>query len=324
MTDQLPAESSSETDLQLLSKALPASRNPARVYVASLGSPESKRNAISALLGIAEILVGRSDPKMLDKLPWHQLRYQHVAAIRSRLQDQHKPSTVNARLSVLRGVLREAYNLELLDADGLQRILTVQNVKGTSLPPGRVPTMRELQVVFDVCKADESPAGHRDAALIAVMVGGGLRRSEACALRREDYNAEQKVLRVQGKGRNERLAPINGGTAHALRDWLAIRGDTKGPLFWRVNKGGVIEKKGISQQVAFNVLAKRVKQAGLKDKLTPHDLRRSFATYLLDAGADVFSVQRLMGHAQPQTTMRYDRRDEDAKREAVKLLTIPY
>ena len=303
-------------------------RNPARVYLASLTRPVSRRRMLSALMSIGNVLTdGRAQAmdadQVLDVIPWHHIRYQHVAAVKAALTQDHKPASVNAKLSALRGVVREAFNLELINADVLQRIRAVQNVKASTLPAGRVPVPKELQRIFDACKADPSPAGSRDAAIIALMVGAGLRRAEVASLNRNDYNGDTGELVVRGKGRRERIVPLINGQQDALHDWLAIRGDVPGPLFWRINKGGRVIEQGVSVQVPFDVLVKRSKQAGIQP-LAPHDMRRTFGTYLLDAGADVFSVQKLMGHAQTQTTLRYDRRDEKAKRKAIQLLTIPY
>ncbi len=105
--------------------------------------------------------------------------------------------------------------------------------------------------------------------------------------------------------------------------WLTFRGDSAGPLYVPVNKGGRIHSHRMTEQAIYNVLQKRAREAGLK-RFSPHDLRRSFISDLLDAGADIATVQRLMGHANVQTTSRYDHRGEEDKRRAVKLLHVPY
>ena len=104
---------------------------------------------------------------------------------------------------------------------------------------------------------------------------------------------------------------------------LAQRGRRLGPLFTRVTKGGKVKLERLSAQAVYYVLKTRQKQAGL-ESFTPHDLRRTFAGDLLDAGADLSTVQKLMGHAQANTTARYDRRGERAKRSAVQKLHVPY
>ena len=89
--------------------------------------------------------------------------------------------------------------------------------------------------------------------------------------------------------------------------WLALRGDTPGPLFWPVTKGGKLRPRRLSAQAMLYVTRRRGRGAGV-ERFSPHDLRRSFISDLLDAGADLSTVQKLAGHAQVQTTARYDRR----------------
>lgn len=126
-----------------------------------------------------------------------------------------------------------------------------------------------------------------------------------------------------GKGRKDRLTYLTVGPADALRDWLALRGDAPGPLLCPVNKGGRITIRQMTAQAAMAVLQKRAKQAGVAH-VSPHDLRRTLISHLLDAGADIATVQQLAGHANVQTTTRYDRRGEAAKRKAAALLHVPY
>jgi site-specific recombinase XerD len=174
------------------------------------------------------------------------------------------------------------------------------------------------------CSRDTSPAGARDAALIAVLYGGGLRRSEAVALDLADYNREIGELVIRrGKGRKDRLAYAANGAADALADWKTIRGAEPGPLFCHVNKGGRVVPRRLSDQAVLHVLAKRAKDAGVA-AFSPHDLRRSFISDLLGAGADISLAQHLAGHASVTTTARYDRRSEMAKRKAAALLHVPY
>ena len=122
-----------------------------------------------------------------------------------------------------------------------------------------------------------------------------------------------------------RTVYIYNGAAAALADWLAIRGDDDGPLFYAVNKGGkVLAGHGVSDEALAQMLAKRAEQAGLSESITWHDFRRTFAGNLLDNGNDLVTVQKLMGHSSPTTTSNYDRRGEEVKRRASKSLHVPY
>ena len=317
-------------------------------------------------------------------VPWHLLRYQHVAALRAKLSELGlAPATVDLTLSALRGVARAAFNLELMGGDDYQRIRNVGSVRGERLPAGRAVSQGELSALMDACMADEGPAGVRDAAIIGLMyAAGGMRRSEVVALDCEDYAPDRTEIKVRGKGGKERLAYVDNGAEDALNDWLIIRqaaelgrtgfpacqgrrgrrraekpdlprrgrglgrtgfpacqgrqgrrraekpdlprgeGRATGPLFVPINGGSaaVAADDGSSGVLPA---AKARASAGVR-QVSPHDLRRSCVSDLLDAGADISTVSRLVGHASVQTSARYDRRGEAAKRKAVSLLHVPY
>ena len=175
-----------------------------------------------------------------------------------------------------------------------------------------------------VCADDTSAAGARDAALIAVLYGAGLRRSELVKLNLTDYQALIRSLTVRsGKGGKDRLCYLESSAAAYLADWLLVRGDAPGPLFQPINKGGKLQPRSMADQAVLEMLQKRGKRAGLQ-AFSPHDLRRSFIGDLLEAGNDIVTVQKLAGHANVQTTAQYDRRGEISKQKAADTLHIPY
>ena len=299
----------------------PADHHPAAVYLARL-APGSRRTMRAALETIAGLLSGgRLDAEGLD---WSALRYAHTAAVRSRLAEAFAPATASRMLSALRGVLREAWRLGQIPAEDFHRAADVPPVRGTSLPRGRALAMGELRALFEQCAEDERPAGARDAALLGVLYGAGLRRAEVVALDLADYRTEGAELRVRrGKGRKARITYTPSGCSQALERWLEYRGLEPGPLFCPVNKGGAITIRSMTDQAVLAVLARRARQAGVAS-FSPHDLRRSFISDLLDAGADISTVQQLAGHASVTTTARYDRRGDVTRRRAVDLLHVPY
>ena len=302
-------------------QVMPPDRHPAAVYLARL-APGSRRTMREALDIIAKL--SSSGAANATTLPWQALRYQHTAAIRSALAESYSPATVNKALSALKGVLREAWRLGFLTAEDRERACDLPSVRGTSLPRGRMLASGELHGLFGVCAADPSPAGARDASLLALLFGAGLRRSEAVALDLADYEAASGELTVRrGKGAKARTAWATNGASKALAAWLEVRGSAPGPLLCPITKGGNVVVRRLTAQAVYLVLQKRAVQAGV-EACSPHDLRRSFVSELLDRGADVSAVQRLAGHANVATTLRYDRRPEAAKRKAAELLHVPY
>ena len=292
--------------------------DPAAAYLASL-SPNGRLAMMKRLRAVAALL---GTP--VELVRWHELRFAHVAAIRQRLLEQGAaPATVNLTLAVLRGVARYARNLGLLPTEEYERIRDVKLARGTRLPAGRAATGGELAALVRACTADPTPAGARDAAILAILYVGGVRRSELASLDLVDWSADPPALRVRGKGDKERLVPLAGGATAAVIAWLRIRGDRPGGLFLPINKGGRLGGARLSDHAVYAVLRKRLREAGVA-RLSPHDFRRTFVGDLLDAGIDLATVQRLAGHASPTTTARYDRRGEAAKRRAVEALHFPY
>lgn len=294
-------------------------RNPAAVYLAGL-SPSSRDTMRRALDVIARVLTP-NDPADYSVVPWHLLRFQHTTAIRSQLAERYSHTTANRMLSALRGVLKAAWKLGLMTADDYQTAASMGRVIGETVPAGRSVPSGELAALLNTCQQDT--AGIRDAAIIAVLYACGLRRAELVGLDLGHYERTEGGgrLLVHGKRNKQRYVPIVDGAARALADWLAVRGDAAGPLFHVIgnrNRGG-----RMTTQAIYAMLKARATAAGIAT-LSPHDLRRTFVGDLLDAGADIVTVQKLAGHSSVETTARYDRRDERAKVTAVARLHVPY
>jgi site-specific recombinase XerD len=294
-------------------------RSPSLVYLASLG-PGSRR----AMLGALEAIVQFVAPELAaHEFPWPALRYEHTQAIRAQLAAKYAPATANKALCALRGVLRESWRLGYLDADTYQRAADLKPVRGERLPAGRMLQAGEVRTLFETCAADGSHSAKLDAAVLALLLGCGLRRAEAVGLTLSDYDARAGELRVNGKGGKQRLVPVVNGSAKALAAWLRVRGTDVGPLLCPVSRWGSVELRPMTAQALYARLSARAARAGVGE-FSPHDLRRTFVSALLENGADVAAVQRLAGHANVSTTARYDRRGEDAKRRAAELLHVPF
>jgi len=301
---------------QIIPSTVPAEHSPVTVYLYSL-APSGRRSIKSKLQSIADMF---NCP--FGSMPWHELRYQHLEAIRASLQESDlAPATINMTLSALRGVTKSAFNLDLMSADAYTRLCNVKPVRGERVPVGRALSVGEIGALLDTCAG--TPIGIRNAAIISIMYACGLRRDEIVSLDMEHYNMETGELKVRGKGNKERLLYINNGAGDALNDWLFVRGDQPGALFNPIRKGGKIQDRRMTGQAIYNLLLSHAKQTGIA-RFSPHDLRRSFISELLDRGADVVTVQQLAGHSNVSTTAKYDRRGERAKKKAIGLLHVPY
>jgi site-specific recombinase XerD len=307
-------------DKLILLDRQPLDKNPAMVYLASLAET-GRRSQRQALEVIANLLIDKPDILAVN---WSKLRFQHTSAIRAKLIEVYSPATTRRMLCALRKTLRAAWRLGQMTHEQMSRACELESVTGENLLAGRALSSGEIAALMQACESDLSAAGARDAALIACMYPAGLRRDEIISLDLDDYDKSNLSLKVRhGKRNKARLTYINNGASQALDDWISIRGDRAGALLLPVNKAGQIIYRRLSDQAAYNALQKRGEQAGI-DHLSPHDLRRTFISDLLDAGADITTVAKLAGHESVNTTARYDRRPETAKSKAAGLLHLPY
>lgn len=287
--------------------------NPAQAYLLSLNSARSRRTMASFLNIVARMLGAGS----LADCSWGSLRRHHVMALTEMLRDAGRAvATVNTYLSALKGVANEAWMLKLMDTESCQHIRAVRQVRGSTLPRGRALARDEVRALFAACEADRGSAGLRDAALLGVILGCGLRRSEAVALSMADIGVGERALKVLGKGNKERLAYVPDGAWQRLQLWIdQVRGEQPGPLFTRIRRHDDVTENRLTDQAVYHILQVRRQQAGI-EQCAPHDLRRTFATALLDNGEDLITVKDAMGHASVTTTQKYDRRGEERLRAA--------
>jgi site-specific recombinase XerD len=303
-----------------LTEPLPLTLHPAAVYL-SLLAPGSRRTMRQSLDAIASVLTdGQCDAMTLN---WAALRYQHTAAVQGILMTKHLPTTALKMMCALRRVLKEAVRLDLMDprdyakAIDLPRIKTAQNLRGRAL------NIDEIGALLEACAEDPTPAGARDAALIAILRGAGLRRAEVVKLELRDFNPSTGAVAVRGgKGGKNRTVYLPDDAIELVQEWLTFRGDEPGALLCPVFRWGQIHMRHLTPQAVLLILRKRAHEAEVAS-FSPHDFRRTFCSDLLDAGVDIVTVASLAGHSSPQVVAKYDRRGEEVKRKAVQQLPIP-
>lgn len=293
-------------------------RHPVAVYLASL-SPGSRRTMFAALKTIASMISPELD---VMQFPWGSLDYAHTTAIRTTLAEKYAPATANKILAALRGTLKMSFRLGLISADQMTRATSFDPVRGTRVLKGRSISQGELRALFGICDP-RMAIGARDAALLGLLYAAGLRRAEVVGLDAANFDVTTGAILVRGKGNKERRIYVTNGALDAVKAWLGHRGNVPGPLLLPVRKGGGIQIRRMTDAAVAERVHHLAARAGVTS-FSPHDLRRSFVSDMLDAGADIATVQQMAGHASPTTTSKYDRRGERAKLRAAGLLHVPF
>jgi integrase/recombinase XerC len=234
-------------------------------------------------------------------------------AIRGFLAEMHKDgrsrATAARKLAALRTFLKYLRREEIIASDPGELVRTPR--ADVRMPAHLSET--EITQLIEAASAD-TPLGRRDAAILELFYASGLRLSELCGLDVEDVNLPAKMVRVQGKGGRQRIVPFNSATAQAIRAYLRDRDGLVGqegregqdrrerrrhPVF--VNyRGGRLTVRSVDRLVR-----RYVASFSERTGISPHALRHSFATHLLQRGADLRVIQELLGHARLSTTQRY-------------------
>lgn len=294
-----------------------ASKNPAVVYLARLGAG-SRRSTLNGLKKVAAICGYE-----LDAMPWQKLRYAETQAIRSKLTEEcRSPRYANTIMDALRGVLKECWQLGMLDAETLHRTIAWKKIPGEALLAGREIQPAELRSLFAACARDETLAGLRDGAMLAVLYGAGLRRAEIASLTVADVYPTIVAVR-SGKGSKAREVAVAPWAWTRIETWIAARGPEEGALFPPIDQMGRVHMRQPDGQIVYDMLKRRGIEAEVALALTPHDFRRTWITTLLASGANLIQVQKLAGHSSPKETAKYDRSGPQARQQAANLLPDP-
>jgi integrase/recombinase XerD len=220
------------------------------------------------------------------------------------------PSTLARRVSAVRAYFR---HLTLIGAREDNPAAAIQLPRrGRNLPRALSPAETERLIEAAL---GTTPRALRDRALVELLYGAGLRVSEAVGLEKGSVDLEDRIVRVFGKGGKERLVPLGRPAAEAARKYLALGRPHLDrryrPELFLNARGGPLTRAG-----AFLILRRLAEKAGLEPKrVHPHLLRHSFATHLLEGGADLRSVQEMLGHADLSTTERYTHVSDRRRRE---------
>lgn len=220
------------------------------------------------------------------------------------------PRSVARHLSAVRGLYR------FLLREGWLRRDPTEQLETPRLPQRLPRTLAFEEVAALIESADpDSPVGLRDRALLELLYATGMRASECNALRIEDVNLSAGYVVVTGKGSRQRLVPVGAQALHWIRRYLK---EARPAMVKRRNPGTLfVNRRGgsLSRQGVWGVIKKAARRAGVRRGVSPHTLRHSFASHLLERGADLRSVQTMLGHADISTTQIYTHLSSRAVRE---------
>lgn len=239
-------------------------------------------------------------PRLLnkDEADWRRVESRHLRAFIGHLLQKNKSASVGRKLSTLKSFYHFCVRKGLLDKNPARLILTPKKPK--LLP--KFLSVDEAERLLAVARKARKPLGKRDAAMLEVLYGCGLRVSELAGLNFSSLDASNQTLRIRGKGNKERIVPLGAKAWEALQAYLEERGGGRSPseALFLSGRGARVQVRSLQRLVEEYQL-----RSGLGRKVSPHGLRHSYATHLLGNGADLRSIQQLLGHASLSTTQKY-------------------
>jgi integrase/recombinase XerC len=255
-------------------------------------SPHTLRGYLSDLEQFSSFL-GEKDLSAVD----HQTLRRFIAHL---MQDGAKKSSIARKLSAIRAFFRYLNREGKLTRNPARLVATPRREK-------RLPAVLSADDALRLMEAPNAmkPAEHdvmlRDRAVLEVLYSTGIRASELIGMDREDIDHQDRLVRIRGKGRRERIVPIGSKALAAIEAYLGnLSGSADSEAVFLGPSG-----KRLTARTVQRILESHRKQLGLQQKASPHTLRHSFATHLLESGADLRAIQELLGHASLSTTQRY-------------------
>jgi integrase/recombinase XerC len=204
------------------------------------------------------------------------------------------PASIGRKLAALRSCCRFLVRRGVLERNPAREVRAPRQ-------PRRLVSFLPIDEATQLVegRAVGGPGRLRDLAVLELLYASGLRVSELSGLDLDALDRAARTVRVVGKGRKERIVPYGGAAARALEAWLARRGEQPGPLF------ASARGRRLGVRAIHTIVRRAARAAGLARRVSPHTLRHTFATHLLDGGADLRMIQELLGHSRLSTTQRY-------------------
>ena len=289
--------------------------NPVNSFLLTLDSKFSVNTYFSRLSIFCDFYF---KTRNFDECSWSELS--HIAILqymRFESNNDKAHTTINLTLSALKSVAYECWQQKFIDIECYMRIKMIKKLKGTRANAGRVLKTSEIEKIKRYFASHTDNRNTRNYALFALACGAGLRRREIMLL--DVSSIKNQTVLVHGKGNKSRTIYLSGFASDAVYKWLKRLNRTSGALFSKISRNDEVSIARISSMGIGVVINQIINNVGI-EHFTPHDLRRTFATTLLEVGADKLAVQRLMGHSSLNTTVIYDRRGDKTQKAAIEML----
>lgn len=270
----------------------------------------------------ADAGIHANEGQAIETLPWHTLNASAVTRLvevwrRRGLAN----STISLNVQIIRGIARATFMRHLMSGDQFELLKTVKPPRGRNRTGrGRAVAQQWRDLLIEDCVTDERPQGVRDAAIIAVFFGVGIRRAEVSRIRVEDVDLQNGELRIKVKGGNLVTKYLSPLALKHLAPWMEYRAKSlgpKGPLFCRILKSGKLVDSEVLPNGLYYLLEQRSKRAGLPFIVRPHDARRTVGTWALSEHGELVA-KAILGHASLSTTAIYDMRQDTVAKAALR------
>jgi len=292
--------------------------SPYALYISRL-SPNSQRSIASQLNSVGK-LMNWPEEERAERL--HQVDYQQALHIRSVLTHAGwSARSINRAIIAIRGIVKVAVLTDLAEQQQSAHLETITQVKHGQ-HQGNPLTVKQVEKLFYLLRDDMSPIGIRNQLVFALLLGTGLRRSELAALELADYNRQAQTLFVRsGKGNKSRTLFLPPWTQEYFTSWSRFRGKDIGYLLCSVYANGSVKPvDSMNVSTIYRLIKQKLELIGVKNA-SPHDLRRTFITQLLEQNVDLNTVRQMAGHADISTTTIYDKRDHQFMQKAASNLS---
>lgn len=291
---------------------LQSSMSPTMLYLSTL-TPGGQRTQFMTLSVVVRHM--SDGQQSLADFMWHEVPVERLAAMRRWMLDKYAPNTVTRVLAGIRCIIKIAWLQGHIDERSYRyRMTFLKTLVANNVRSGRMLEPAEIMALMSAANGGRQFIALRNRAILAVMFEAGLRRSEICNLQLRHYGKGFLHV-IKGKNLRSRVVPINRACTR-LDEWIFVRGNDEGPLFCR-KRGQKLTPEAVAAAIA--IITRR---AGIAPWRC-HDGRRTYISTLLATGSDAVTAAALAGHTSPVVTMRYDKRPQMAKVEAVSRLNLP-